>query len=106
MPIRTPMTRLQTPPSEPHSTNPRSVPTSKRQRRPPIRWAQAWTPFLPAAATERCDSTIFSHSVSTRVGRVLIIALRCVLAQRDNASDRQPLEAFWRGIIELQVDTR
>ncbi len=62
--------------------------------------------FLPAAATERCDSTIFSHSVSTRVGRVLIIALRCVLAQRDNASDRQPLEAFWRGIIELQVDTR
>lgn len=48
----------------------------------------------------------FSQSVSTRVGRVLIIALRCVLAQRDNASDRQPLEAFWRGIIELQVDTR
>ena len=36
----------------------------------------------------------FSHSVSTRVGRVLIIALRCVLARRDVArSDRQPLNS-------------
>ena len=34
---------------------------------------------------------------------MLIIALRCVLAQRDNASDRQPLEAFWRGISGLYI---